>query len=48
MSLEFNAIDYETMLTRAMVTQYDTLYLVGMAQLADDVVYASFDFIESL
>ena len=47
-SLEFNAIDYETMLTRAMVTQYDTLYLVGMAQLADDVVYASFDFIESL
>uniref|UniRef100_A0A6C0BUN4 Uncharacterized protein n=1 Tax=viral metagenome TaxID=1070528 RepID=A0A6C0BUN4_9ZZZZ len=49
-TVSFGANDFETLLTRANITQYDTLYLTVQGNVTGStaLVYASIDFIESV
>ncbi len=44
--VDFNSNDYETLLTRTNCTKYDTIYLIGIGNTSNDVMFSSMDFIE--
>lgn len=46
--INFSSNDFETLLTRSICTQYDTLYLIGTGNTQNDVLYGCFDFIEDI
>lgn len=47
-SVTFTNSDYETLLKRVPITQYDTLYITAQSTSNSEVVYCAIDFIESL
>lgn len=42
----FNSSEYDTLLTRMQLSKYDTLYIVGTANTANQTIIASLEFIE--